>query len=213
MAATNTGAYSAAADLVDYILGITFEIWEEGGVDLIDQYYSADTVVYALDGITRGSKVMIDGTHAMLAAFPDRLLLGDDVIGEGDCNDGFSSHRVLSPMTNKGDCMFGPATGKDVRIMNMADRRFGDSGVGVCALRGDASLACRNRVGPCRDRRALSCLARWAVCVTHSGDYLGAAATGKPVFVMGVTHRRIIDSRIAVEWTVFDSLGVLSQLL
>jgi len=48
MTATNTGAYSAADDLVDYILGITFEIWEEGGVDLIDQYYSADTVVYVL---------------------------------------------------------------------------------------------------------------------------------------------------------------------
>jgi len=41
----------------------------------------------------------------------------------------------------------------------------------------------------------------------------GIAATGKPVFIMGVTHRRIIDGCIAVEWTVFDSLGVLSQLL
>ena len=60
---------------------------------------------------------------------------------------------------------------------------------------------------------AVHVASRWAVCATHSGEYLGAAATGKPVFIMGVTHRRIIDGRIAVEWTVFDSLGVLSQLL
>ena len=114
-------AYGPDDDLVDYILGITFEIWEERGVELIDQYYGPQTLVYALDGITRGSAAMIDGTAAMLVAFPDRLLLGDDVIGKGDCHSGYSSHRVLSPMTNSGDSMFGPATGKQVRIMNMAD--------------------------------------------------------------------------------------------
>lgn len=329
MTATSTraGAYSAADDLVDYILGITFEIWEEGGVDLIDQYYSADTVVYALDGITRGSRAMIDGTHAMLAAFPDRLLLGDDVIGEGDCHDGFSSHRVLSPMTNKGDSLFGPATGKHVRIMNMADcivkdgvitlewlardnlalvrqldfditesarliagnrtpelsawfaeeierlgntatstddsvlasagadpQQFSQQVLNALWLTGDSAtlelayapyavmhrspveiVSGRAAIGEhyAALRTAFDCSAasvdhiavrsagdnavhvasRWAVCATHSGDYLGAAATGKPVFIMGVTHRRIIDGRIAVEWTVFDSLGVLSQLL
>ena len=37
MTATHPGAYSADDDLVDYILGITFEIWEEGRVDLVDQ--------------------------------------------------------------------------------------------------------------------------------------------------------------------------------
>jgi len=30
---------------------------------------------------------------------------------------------------------------------------------------------------------------------------------------MGVTHRRLVAGRIAVEWTVFDSLGVMAQLL
>ena len=75
MTATSKGAYGADHDLVDYILGITFEIWEEGRVDLIDQYYGPETVVYALDGITRGSSAMIDGTNGMLAAYPDRLLL------------------------------------------------------------------------------------------------------------------------------------------
>ena len=59
----------------------------------------------------------------------------------------------------------------------------------------------------------LSVATRWAVCGTHTGQFLGAEASGKPVYIMGVTHRRIVDGRIAVEWTVFDSLSVMSQLL
>lgn len=327
MKTTHPGAYSADDDLVDYILGITFEIWEEGGVDLINQYYGPDTLVYSLDGITHGSKAMIDGTEAMLTAFPDRLLLGDDVIGKGDTHDGYSSHRVLSPMTNTGDSMWGPATGKSVRIMNMADcvvkegvitlewlardnlalikqlgfditesarviaskrtpelgdwfveeterlsnlpetmgdtmlcsagdhpQKFsqqvlnalwmtGDSTTIEAAfapyavlhrspieiisgrpaiaehyagLRGafDCSAASIDHVGvQSAGANVVHVAARWAVCGMHVGNYLGVATTGKPVYIMGVTHRRIVDGRIAVEWTVFDSLGVLSQLL
>ena len=54
---------------------------------------------------------------------------------------------------------------------------------------------------------------RWAVSGKHVGEFLGTGATGCPVYIMGITHRRVVDGRIAVEWTVFDSLGVLSQLL
>lgn len=327
MTTTHSGAYSADDDLVDYILGITFEIWEEGGVDLIDHYYGSDTLVYSLDGITRGSQAMIDGTQAMLAAFPDRLLLGDDVIGKGDTYDGYSSHRVLSPMTNSGDSMWGPATGKSVRIMNMADcvvkegvitlewlardnlalikqlgfditksarliankrtpelsawfveeierlstsvkpvtdmllcsagadpQQFSEQVLNTLWMTGDSttiesayapySVMYRSPIEIISGRGAIAehyadlrgafdctaasvdhiavqaagehahhIAARWALCGRHVGEYLGVAATGKPVYIMGVTHRRIVDGRIAVEWTVFDSLGVLSQLL
>jgi len=327
MTATRTGAYDADDDLIDYILGITFEIWEERGVELIEQYYGPDTVVYSLDGITRGSTAMIEGTNTMLAAFPDRLLLGDDVIGKGDSHSGYSSHRVLSPMTNSGDSMFGPATGKAVRIMNMADcvveegiitrewlardnlalvRQLGFD-VRECAtllrdrytpelrqwfdketsrLNNAAGETTRGPLADVRSdpesfsqqlldaswrsgdaatldaayapyavmhrspveiisgrkaienyyaalRSAFDCSAarvdhvaqqpagedaihvatRWAACGTHTGDYLGTSATGRPVYIMGVTHRRIVSGRTAVEWTVFDGLGVLSQLL
>ena len=82
MTPSRTGAYTADHSLVDYILGITYEIWEEGGVDLIHQYYAADSVVFAMDGITRGAASMVDGTQSMLAAFPDRLLLGTDDRGK-----------------------------------------------------------------------------------------------------------------------------------
>ncbi len=327
MTATHPGAYSAADGIVDYILGITFEIWEEGRVDLIDQYYGPDTVVYCLDGITRGSRAMIDGTQAMLAAFPDRLLLGDDVICKGDSHAGYSSHRVLSPMTNTGDSMWGPATGKSVRIMNMADcvveegvitlewlardnlalikqlgfnitesarliankrtpdlsawfveetqrlsnsaksmddavlrnagsdpQLFSQQILNALWMTGDSTtieaayapyaVMHRSPIEIISGRAAVAehyadlrgafdctavsvdhiavqsasehvynIAARWAVCGTHTGEYFGVAATGRPIYIMGVTHRRIVGGRVAVEWTVFDSLGVLSQLL
>ena len=122
MTSNQSGAYGADNTLVDYILGITYEIWEERKIQLIKQYYGADTVVYALDGITRGAAAMIDGTQAMLESFPDRLLLADDVIWSGNQRDGYySSHRIISPMTNKGPTIFGPPTGRHASIMSIAD--------------------------------------------------------------------------------------------
>ena len=60
MTGTSKGAYTADHSLVDYILGITYEIWEEGGVDLIHQYYAPDSVIYGLDGITHGAAAVVD---------------------------------------------------------------------------------------------------------------------------------------------------------
>ncbi len=315
MTTKNNGAYGVENDLVDYILGITYEIWEQRRVDLIDQYYSRETIVYCLDGIVHGSKAMIDGTHSMLSAYPDRLLLGDDVITAGDTANGYSSHRVVSPMTNRGNSAFGAATGKRIRIMNMADcvvenglitrewlardnlalvtqlgfdptaaaesmaanqsrelkQWFSQEGerlraesadkwpdeqrlLDALCLSGDDSIiessyaeyAVLHR-SPIELHSGLPALAmhyaqlrsafefdaatidnvcsqvagdnaahvaiRWAVCGHHRNDYLGIAASGKPVYIMGVTHRRIVDGRIAVEWTVFDSLALMAQIV
>ena len=118
--------YGTDRSVTDYILGITFEIWEEGQVDEILRYYSKDCPVFGLDGITRGAQQMVQQTRATLNAFPDRLLIGDDVIWAGSVSKGFSSHRVLSPMTNVGATVFGPATGRSVRVMNMADCEITD---------------------------------------------------------------------------------------
>ena len=54
---------------------------------------------------------------------------------------------------------------------------------------------------------------RWTVSGLHEGEWMGIAPTGKPMFLMGVTHWRCIAGRIAIEVTVFDDLAVLSQLL
>jgi predicted ester cyclase len=328
MTDTPKGAYGADDGLVDYILGITFEIWEQRGVELINQYYGADTVVYGLDGITRGAAQMIEGTNAMLAAYPDRLLIADDVIWSGSREEGYySSHRIISPMTNDGATLFGPATGKKVRIMTIADcvveegvitlewllrdnhalitqlgfdpiecakiiaeRRNAESNnwieseisrltangvpefdsaladpmtsTAAFALQalannwtqGDETLmsavyssyavAHRSPIELYSGRAAISghfsqlrraidvsgvsvdhvCVQpadseglnvaiRWSAAGTHGGDYLGFAATNRPVFVLGSTHWRIENDKVAAEWTVFDGLGVLSQLV
>ena len=116
------GAYGADDDIVDFILGITFEIWEEGGVELIHQYYADDCIVYGLDGIVRGAAEMVAGTRATLAGFPDRLLLAENVIWSGDRAQGYyTSHRLLSLATNKGRTIYGPPTGVRIRMTNIAD--------------------------------------------------------------------------------------------
>jgi predicted ester cyclase len=54
--------------------------------------------------------------------FPDRQLLGEDVIGsEDEPGTFYSSHRILSTMTHQGDGFFGPPTGKEVYTRIIAD--------------------------------------------------------------------------------------------
>jgi predicted ester cyclase len=320
-------AYGADCSVTDYILGITFEIWEEGQVDKILQYYSEDCPVYGLDGITHGAQQMVEQTHATLKAFPDRLLLGDDVIWTGTVTRGFSSHRVLSPMTNLGDTIFGPATGRSVRVMNMADceitggqitrewlvrdnlalvRQLGfdpteaarslaagfdpslsqwlqqeyarvagrpsapGNSAGPNSSADDAEMARRVltdcwvtgnrrrleaayapysvlhraplRISSGRDellahydawrtvlpdakisidhvcgqpfgRDGRHIAVRWGVAGTQQDAISGCVASGQQLFILGVTHWRVLAGRIISEWTVFDELALMAQSL
>ncbi|NNF16156.1 MAG: SnoaL-like domain-containing protein, partial [Gammaproteobacteria bacterium] len=54
---------------------------------------------------------------------------------------------------------------------------------------------------------------RWTVTGIHEGEVMGVAPTGNPLFIMGVSHWRCINDRIAAEMTIFDDLAVLSQTL
>jgi predicted ester cyclase len=327
MAAKRKGAYGADDDIVDYILGITFEIWEEGGVELIHQYYSADCVVYGLDGITHGAAEMVAGTRATLAGFPDRLLLAEDVIWSGNRHDGYyTSHRLLSLATNQGATIYGPPTGVRIRMTNIADCVVEDGVIvrewlirdnmtlatqlgadPVAAARGMAERSnaelrgwltseaerVRNAgipdsidlpVTPREDPEAfawqvlasswrgdreafdtthapysvlhrsplrhysgrtdvfdyyqslrqvlgdvsfsvdhvasqpfaengINIAVRWSVSGEHAGAVMGVEPSGKPMFVLGVTHWRCINDRISAEITVFDDLAVLSQTM
>jgi len=59
---------------------------------------------------------------ATLAEFPDRRLLGEDVIWSGTPKDGMlSSHRILSTATHLGDGVYGKATGKILKYRIVAD--------------------------------------------------------------------------------------------
>jgi len=112
------------SDLPDYILGITEEIWEQRGIETLRRYYTDDIVVRSPDGVVVGNEAVIAATMATLAEFPDRQLLGEDVIwsGSDDHPQGFlSSHRILSTATHQGAGSFGAPTGKTVTYRVIAD--------------------------------------------------------------------------------------------
>jgi predicted ester cyclase len=319
-------AYGAQSSVPDYILGITYEIWEERRIDQILDYYAEDVVVYGMDGLTRGAAQMVEHTHATLRAFPDRILIGDDVIWSGDTSSGFSSHRVYSPMTNLGPSAFGPATTRQVRLLNVADceikngiitrewlhrdnlalvtqlgidpvqaaRRlagtfdrpliewlrdehkrvsegrsahevaaaasggcddaFAREVLTTCWISGDAEQFeslyapyCVLQRAPVRifsGRRELlshfqqwrtalpdarisidnvcsqpygsegrHIAARWGLAGTHAGSFSGCGASGRPLFILGASHWRVLGGRIVAEWTVFDELALMAQTM
>lgn len=109
-------------DLPDYILKITREIWEDRGVATLRRYYAPDIAMRTSQGVVRGNEAVINGTLATIAEFPDRQLLGEDVIWSGDAREGFlSSHRVLSTGTHTGFGVFGAPTGRRIEVRAIAD--------------------------------------------------------------------------------------------
>jgi len=109
-------------DFPDYILGITKEIWEDRGIATLHQYYSADIVVRSPAGVVIGNDNVIGATMATLAEFPDRRLLGEDVIWSGSPEQGMlSSHRIISTVTHTHSGMYGVATGKSLHYRIIAD--------------------------------------------------------------------------------------------
>lgn len=110
------------ADLPDYILGITREIWEERGLATLRGYYADDIPVRSPSGIVIGNEAVIAATLATLAEFPDRQLMGEDVIWSGDETTGFlSSHRIISTATHAAEGIYGPASGIKLRYRVIAD--------------------------------------------------------------------------------------------
>ena len=106
----------------DYILKITKQIWEGKDVNSIANYYTEDIPVRSPFGVTYGNKPVIDATFATLREFPNRQLLGEDVIWNRDAEDGYhSSHRILSKGTHLGDGSYGKPSGKNIYYRVIAD--------------------------------------------------------------------------------------------
>jgi len=317
-------SYNADSDLVDFILGITYEIWEQGQIEKIYDYYAEHVEVHSLEGITSSAATMVENTHATLSVFPDRLLLADDVITSGTAKQGFSSHRIVSPMTNLGPSAFGPATGLQVQTMNVADCEVNDGLItyewlvrdnlalirqlgfdpATCAgivaqkfdqqqnawlaseysrtVKNNTASSSKTQYDPAYDfaldvlkncwqsgdesrlasayhpysllrraplqiysgrdrifkhyadwrhafpRASLSVdsvcsqpfdehnqriAVRWSVAGEHEGEFANTPGTGKPIYILGITHWQVVDGRITHEWTVFDELAVLAQTL
>ncbi|WP_086929990.1 ester cyclase [Agarilytica rhodophyticola] len=109
------------ADIVDYILRITYRIWEGKQVGLCRDYYSEECPVYTLAGMTVGCEQVTQNTINTLGAFPDRTLAAVNIIWGGDDKEGYhTSHLIDTEMTNLGDSEFGPASGEHGRIFVIA---------------------------------------------------------------------------------------------
>jgi SnoaL-like polyketide cyclase len=116
------GFHAEFRDLDHYIRVITDRIWEGVRIDDIHLYYGDPCVVETALSVSTSIADVIAGTRATLAMFPDRRLLAEDVIQSGDAEGGYlSSHRIISPMTHRGDGSFGPATGRRVHARTIAD--------------------------------------------------------------------------------------------
>lgn len=106
----------------DYILRVTEAIWERRDVHTLHRFYADDVIVRSPAGVVVGNQPVIAATLATLAEFPDRQLLGEDVIWCADEDGGFlSSHRILSTATHLGDGMYGSATGTRLKYRVIAD--------------------------------------------------------------------------------------------
>ena len=117
------------ASVPAFIYGITREIWEDRGIGgKLDRYYVPDILLRAATGLTISNKGVTAQTLQTLHQFPDRQLVGEDVIWH-DCGDGsfLSSHRLISVMRHTGDGSYGPATGRMVKTRVIADCYVSDT--------------------------------------------------------------------------------------
>ncbi len=116
------GFDSKFTDFPDYIIGITKEIWENRGIATLHHYYSPDIIVRSPGSVVVGNEGVIAATMATLAEFPDRTLLGEDVIWSGTPEEGMlSSHRIFSTATHSGNGVYGKASGIALKYRIIAD--------------------------------------------------------------------------------------------
>lgn len=104
-----------------YIIDITYKIWEEQGVERIYEWYASDCPVRSPSGVSTTAEDVVKSTVSSMEIFPNRELLAEEII-IGDLPVGFlSSHRVRSVGIHAGDGYFGPATNRPVTMLAIAD--------------------------------------------------------------------------------------------
>ena len=109
-------------NIIDYIVRITYKIWEDRDIEYIADTYSSDSKVYDDYGLQRGNKKIITDTYHTTGAFSNIRLIADDVIWAGNDKVGYhTSHRTIIRGTNDGVSKYGPATGKDVDVLVIAN--------------------------------------------------------------------------------------------
>lgn len=109
-------------DFPHYILDITEQIWEGRNVGAIRRYYAPHCLVHTGMGSSANVQAVITGTLEKQHQFPDRLILGEDVIWSGTPETGLlSSHRSMMKQTHRGAGPLGAPTGRTIHMRCIAD--------------------------------------------------------------------------------------------
>jgi len=110
-------------DFPDYVLGMSHEIWEGRGLAAkLRQYCHADIIQRSPAGILSGTEAVVSEVLSTQAAFPDRRLLGEDVIWCGSPAVGMlGAHRGLVLAGYGGGGPFDAAAGQRVRYREMSE--------------------------------------------------------------------------------------------
>ena len=123
-------------DVPHYIIGITRQIWEARHIGALRDLYADGLVVRSPASVVVDNSNIIAATMATLAEFPDRELLGEDVIwcddpqGATKTSDAYvSSHRLVCTATHAHAGMYGAPTGKRVTYRILADCAIRDGAV------------------------------------------------------------------------------------
>ena len=109
-------------NIIDYIVRITYRIWEDRDVEYIRQTYGDHSRTYDDFGLQLGDGKIVDDTYHTTGAFSDIQLIADEIVWAGDDEVGFhTSHRTIIRGTNDGDSRYGPATGKAIDVLVIAN--------------------------------------------------------------------------------------------
>ena len=109
-------------NIIDYIVRITYKIWEDRDVEYIGDTYYDDSRVYDDYGLQLGNKKIISDTHHTTGAFSDIKLIADEIVWAGDDDIGYhTSHRTIIRGSNDGESKYGPATNKTIDVLVIAN--------------------------------------------------------------------------------------------
>ena len=110
------------ADIVDFIVRITEEIWVDRAIGRIYETYDHACTIYSPYGVVRSVQEVVASTVTTLNGFPDGELHHVNVAWDGDEAQGFyTSHLGYSRSTNLGASNWGPATGRRIGVHFVAD--------------------------------------------------------------------------------------------
>ena len=91
------GFESQYKNIVDYIVRITYHIWEDKNIGYIYDTYSENCRVWDEFGLQFGSEKIVADTVHTNNAFPNIRLFADEVIWAGDEKNSFhTSHRTIT---------------------------------------------------------------------------------------------------------------------